>query len=225
MGEFNTSQVKEIYALLGDELSKNIYVNRLMYSLTDDMQFIRNVVCSNKKGKEFYERLKASTQIKVIFGAGSVGKRLVRVYDDIKFECFVDNRHAGQAYRGLPVISIESLKQKYKDALIIISVKQCHKEILEQLLKVGFRIENIINIGMEYEKLSHLQYFDLPQLKSRKMSKEVFIDGGCFDGNSSLDFHTWCFDQGGGMSMHGNLMRRTGRNVKGDLMKAVFNMN
>lgn len=197
MGESDIGQIKEIYELLGDGLSKNIFSNRLMYSLTGDMQFIRNVVCSIKKGKDFYKSLKNNTQLKVIFGAGSVGKRLVRVYDDIKFECFVDNRHAGQAYSGLPVISVKSLKLKYKDALIIISAKQYHKEILEQLLREGFRKENIINIGMEYEKLVHLQYFDLPQLKNIKMSREIFVDGGCFDGNTALGFIKWCSGTGG----------------------------
>lgn len=196
MGEIDRNQIKEIYESLGDELSKNIFENRLMYSLTDDMRFIRNVVCSIKKGKEFYERLKVNTQIKVIFGVGSVGKRLLRVYDDIKFECFVDNKCAGQIYRELPVISVQTLKEKYQEALIIISTKQCHEEILEQLLREGFRKENIVNIGMEYEKLSHLQYFDLPQLEDRKAVKEVFVDGGCFDGNSSLDFYKWCSARG-----------------------------
>lgn len=191
MGEIDRSQVKEIYGLLGDELSKNIFLNRLMYSLTDDMRFIRNVVCSIEKGNDFYERLKASTQIKAIFGAGSVGKRLVRVYDDIKFECFVDNKCTGQTYREVPVISVQSLKEKYQEALIVISTKRHYEEILQQLLEEGFKRENIINIGMEYEKLSHLQYFDLHQLEDRKGPKEVFVDGGCFDGNSSLDFYKW----------------------------------
>ena len=197
MGKVDRSQIKEIYESLGDELSKNIFENRVMYSLTDDTRFIRNVVCSIDKGKEFYERLKANTQIKVIFGAGSVGKRLVRVYNDIKFECFVDNYGEVLIYKQLPVISVQSLKEKYQEALIIISTKQCHEEILEQLLREGFRKENIINIGMEYEKLSHMQYFDLPQLEERKGLKEVFVDGGCFDGNSSLDFYQWCLAPGG----------------------------
>ena len=59
MGKVDRSQIKEIYESLGDELSKNIFENRVMYSLTDDTRFIRNVVCSIDKGKEFYERLKA----------------------------------------------------------------------------------------------------------------------------------------------------------------------
>ena len=53
MGIIDRSQVKEIYGLLGDKLSKNIFSNRLMYSLTDDMWCIRNVICSIKKEKNF----------------------------------------------------------------------------------------------------------------------------------------------------------------------------
>lgn len=36
MGKVDRSQIKEIYESLGDELSKNIFENRVMYSLTDD---------------------------------------------------------------------------------------------------------------------------------------------------------------------------------------------
>lgn len=192
MGQIDVDKIREIYGLLGDDLSKEIYENRLMYSLTGDMKFIRNVVCTIDIGKEIYSRLKNSSQVKVIFGAGSVGKRLVRVYDDIEFECFVDNNCAGQEYKGLSVIDMQELKEKYREALIIISSNKYHKEMLQQLLEKGFKEENVINIGKEYEKLNHLQYFDLPELESWRVPEEVFVDGGCFDGSNSLDFIKWC---------------------------------
>lgn len=194
MGQIDVDKIREIYGLLGDDLSKEIYENRLMYSLTGDMKFIRNVVCTIDIGRETYNRLRTSSQPKVIFGVGSVGKRLVRIYEDIRFECFVDNNCAGQEYKKIPVINIEALKEKYHGALIIISSNRYHKEMLKQLLDEGFEKENIVNIGMEYEKLNHLQYFDLPQLEKRRMSEEIFVDGGCYDGSNSLDFQKWCSD-------------------------------
>lgn len=192
MQDICAGQIKEIYNLLGDNISKNVFENRLMYSLTEDMGFIRNVVCTIEKGSEIYNYIKKSPREKVIFGAGSVEKRLVRVYDDIKFECFVDNNCVGEVYKGLKVISIQELKRKYPNALIILSTNKYHKEILRQLLNEGFKEEDIINIGMEYEKLNHRQYFDLPQLEERKTAGEVFVDGGCYDGMTSIDFRKWC---------------------------------
>ena len=191
MEQINVEEIEKIYSLLGDETSKDVFTNRLMYSLTGDMKFIRNAVCTIPKGREIYCRLKNSSHMKV-------GKRLVRVYDDIKFECFVDNNCAGQEYKGVPIISIEELKEKYSNVLIVISTNKYHKEILQQLLAEGFKEEDIVNIGLEYEKLNHLQYFDLPQLENRREREEVFVDGGCFDGSNSLDFINWCSNGGGG---------------------------
>lgn len=185
-------RIRKIYSLFGDKISKDIFGNRVLYSLTEDTKYIRNIVCSIEVGNEIYHKLKESPKKKIIFGSGSVGKRLVRTYSDILFECFVDNRYAGQFYREYPIIDIHELKEKYSEELIIIATNRYHREILDQLLKEGFQEKNIINIGKEYEKLNCLQYFDLPQLDERQKEKEIFIDGGCFDGSTSLGFINWC---------------------------------
>lgn len=44
MQDICAGQIKEIYNLLGDNISKSIFENRFMYSLTEDTRFIRNVV-------------------------------------------------------------------------------------------------------------------------------------------------------------------------------------
>lgn len=198
MRELPTNVIKKIYDLMGDDLSKYIFENRLMYSLTEDKKFIRNVVCTIEKGNEIYKFLKLNPKRKIIFGAGSVGKRLVRIYDDITFDCLVDNHCSGSTYMGLPIINIEELKEKYKEDVVIISAKRYHEEIMQQLLEEGFKKEAIINLGMEYEKLSHLQYFDLPQLRENQFNEEIFVDGGCYDGNTSLDFERWNLGNVGG---------------------------
>jgi FkbM family methyltransferase len=187
-----TDQIKEIYSLLGDDKSRCIFENRLMYSLTKEPRFIRNTVCTIEIGAEIYNRLKESHRPKILFGAGSVGKRLVRIYDDLKFTCFVDNSRAGGTCEGIPVISLQKMKEKYPEALVIIATNKYHREIRSQLEREGIEEKNIVNIGMEYEKLNHLQYFDLPQLEERKAEREVFVDGGCYDGSTSVDFVNWC---------------------------------
>lgn len=74
-------------------------------------------------------------------------------------------------------------------------------------LEIEYYIVLLINIGKEYEKLNCLQYFDLPQLDERQKEKEIFIDGGCFDGSTSLGFINWCKKIiGGGISTRGNLI-------------------
>lgn len=41
MQDICAGQIKEIYNLLGDNISKSIFENRLMYSLTEDARFIK----------------------------------------------------------------------------------------------------------------------------------------------------------------------------------------
>ena len=52
---------------------------------------------------------------------------------------------------------------------------------------------------MEYEKLNHKQYFDLPILEEKREEKEIFVDCGSYDGATSIDFINWCkkLDRGG----------------------------
>lgn len=195
-GQIRTNEIREIYGLLGDDLSREVYENRLLYSLTGDMKFVRNVVCTIPEGKEIYKRLKTGKNIG-IFGAGDVGRHLVHVYTDIPFECFIDNKRAGTMYEGLPVLSLKEYRARFSDGTIVISTKLYYREIIKQLLDEGIPEENIINIGMEYEKLNHLQYFDLPQLEEKKAFKEIFVDCGSYDGSTAIDFLKWCSGQGG----------------------------
>jgi len=195
--QIQTDEIKEIYHLLEDDLSEYIFENRLMYSLTEDMKYLRNIVCTIEKGKEIYNRLKLEKRQIGIFGAGDVGGHLIRVYYHLKFKCFIDNKRAGTIYEGLPVFSLKEFKEKYPDGVVIISTKLYYKEIMQQLLEENFSEDRIVNIGMEYAKLNHLQYFDLPQLEEKRISKEVFIDGGSYDGSTSVDFKSWCGVRGG----------------------------
>lgn len=213
MGQVDVEEVKEIYDLIGDDISRHIFENRLMYSLTGDMKFIRNVVCTIPKGWEIYDNLRMSQKKVGIFGAGDVGRHLVHVYTDIDFVCFIDNKRAGTVYEGLPVISLQEFKESYREGIILISTKLFYKEIMAQLADEDIKDENVINLGAEYEKLNHLQYFDLPQLGKRKMSKEVFVDGGCYDGASSIDFKNWCLGGGARKYSHGSLIRAISRNA------------
>lgn len=192
MEQIQISKIKEIYNLLEDDLSKYIFENRLMFSLTEDMLFIRNIVCTRDVCRELYERMKAVKDKTIgIFGAGMVGRSLVRTYRDIEIECFIDNKQAGIECERLPVISLSEFKGRYPNSIVVISTKLYYKEIVKQLLEEGFQEEQIINIGMEYEKINHLQYFDLPQLENKRLPEEVFIDGGSYNGNTSMDFIKW----------------------------------
>ena len=186
-------QIKEIYDLFQDDLSKEIFEYRLMYSLSEDNKYIRKTACTIDIVKNMYEQIKNINGVIGIFGAGVVAKALIKTYDDIQFQCLIDNKKAGTKYENIPVISPKEFKENYPDGYILISTKLYYEEILMQLLKEGWQEEKIINVGKEYAKLNHIQYFDLPYLE--RAEEEVFVDGGSFDGNTSLDFENWCKDK------------------------------
>lgn len=188
MGELQ-SNVKKIYGLLGDELSKYIFEERIMYSLIGDMKYIRNIVSTMEAGKKFYEQLQKDKRYKAIFGVTGFGRQIVRTYDDIKFECFIDNRKNGESYEGLPVISLEEFKMKYPDSLIILANVNSFMEIYQQLLLNGICEEDIVkNPVLKRKEFNSVQYFDLPQVYDRKFLNEVFLDGGSYDGRNALEF-------------------------------------
>ena len=49
--------IRNIYEHMGDEYSKDMFVNRLLYSLTGDNRYIKKVIKMTKEGIEFYQKL------------------------------------------------------------------------------------------------------------------------------------------------------------------------
>ena len=183
--------IKRAYSLLSDQRSKAIFINRFMYSMTEDKKFIRNIVKSFGVGKRISRKIEKSKKI-CIFGAGSVGQRLVKIYDNVTFDFFVDNYEKDKEKCGIPVLAFEEFLTKRKDYDIVISTNKYWKEIYEQLLNYGVEENHIVNLGKEYNILNHRQYFDLYELNKRRVKNEVFIDGGSYDGITTLDFFKWC---------------------------------
>jgi len=181
-------EIKQIYDLMGDDKSREIFANRLLYSLTGDKRYIRKVILSNRNTNECIARLYEAQMPIAIFGAGMWGKFLVNAFDDIRFFCFIDNHRAGQTEAGLPVYSLEQFLERYNDAVVVIAVKLYHAEIYGQLINAGILQEDIIDIGSVWEKMTHLQYFEFPDLDQYNLSDGVFVDGGSYDGMTSVDY-------------------------------------
>lgn len=185
--------IKQIYNCLSDDLSKEIFSYRLLYCFFEDDNLLNKLVLTTNEGKEFSDILHFSDKKKVMFGAGSWGKAIVKSFPNVKFECFVDNYVINMSEDGIPVISFQEYIKKYYDSMIIISSRVHHEEMHKQLLEAGILEENIINAGRINDEFGIKQYFDLPQLKQKPYAdEENFVDAGCLDGNSSIFFAKWC---------------------------------
>lgn len=73
---------------------------------------------------------------------------------------------------------------------IVISSKYFLEEMREQLIALGIEEHRIIDGTAWYDATEGRQYFDLPYLEYG--DGEVFIDGGCYDGEASERFFHAC---------------------------------
>lgn len=209
----SNESVFNIYAKLNDEKSKEIFKNRLMYSLTKDYQYIINILSEsfNQKAerkifidkkindaisrvKDFYERPH------VIFGAGMLGRNIKKELDfiNIKVECFCDNSlfKQQQIIDDVSVISKSLLISQYSNAVIFIASYDYEDAIREELIDCGFNNQMIIcptvnkSLLAVDDQIEKQQYFEKDIIKVDET--EVFIDGGGFNGDTTKNFIDFC---------------------------------
>ncbi|MDF2530905.1 MAG: hypothetical protein K0Q65_486 [Clostridia bacterium] len=202
--ESTYSKIQKLYESLMDKESKTILEQRLLYSLTNDHSYISDMAYrlyhdyhSNLEG-EFWSFLKGLPSSKdmgsdkkvVLFGAGING----RVFYEFLKHCgyradsFCDNDKSkyGTKHCGLPVISPQELINQYPDAYVIITIQNYVQEVMQQLIGMGVSADNIMDgcppLGRQY----FVEEIFTPS------EEEVFIDAGCYHGESALDFINWC---------------------------------
>lgn len=197
MNEVNYEKIRLIYARLGDEISRRIFVDRLMFSLTEDGRFLRDCVATSAAGQNFLDmmkKLKSAGRKIIAYGAGIYGNEFYPVYRDY-IDFYVDGNPEKKFVGTLPVYPPEVLKD-YTDSYVLLAfgpgVKQgaggeekC-KTVRQYLRKLHFPEEQIIDLYIYGKTLLAEAYFDLPSLRWKNGG--TFIDAGCFDGYSSIRY-------------------------------------
>lgn len=189
---YTNNKIKSIYEHMGDDVSRELFGCRFLYSMTDDFNYIIQANMLVSEWKTVHDKLHAFSGKKVIFGAGNMGKLCTVFFPDIQWDCYVDNfaDSIPQKPHSLPIIGFSQFLELYKEALIMISPTIHNQPIFWQLKEYGISEDNIINIGKMRLELYEKQYFDLPYLRCGE--NEVFVDGGCFDGSTAINFMKWC---------------------------------
>lgn len=187
IGLIRVNLVQEIYSRLMDETSKKIFEKRLMYSISREPHFIRDIIEDLPEGKSFVKEMEISSE-NYLFGAGAWGKELAYIWGGWKG--FLDNNVniLGKEIAGLPVLFPADVNS-HNQARIFVSTRLYYKEIVDQLLNIGVKEENIVNVGEVLDEMSKKQYFDLQALPHDQ--RECFCDVGSFDGKTSLRFMEW----------------------------------
>ena len=95
----------------------------------------------NQRQKEIIENIKQSCKPVIICGAGIVGKILFELCNQngIKIEAFCDSsiKTVGTEFCGFKVLYTPDLKERYNDAVLIISVAAI-KDVVDLLESIGF---------------------------------------------------------------------------------------
>ncbi|MCM1219896.1 MAG: FkbM family methyltransferase [Lachnospiraceae bacterium] len=187
-------KVQTIYNHLLDDNSKFIFRNRLLYSITSDYKYIRNIVLETEIGKEVLEMLiQAEEKGKgiVLDGAGVYGEYMFQDYPNIKWSCICDSREVEKPIFGdVPVLQRKKAVEKYCNAVFVIDSIVYFDDIENELLSLGIKKDNILNIGRKIHEIEQKMYFDIPHILPKQ--KNLFIDCGAFRGESSKEFIHWC---------------------------------
>lgn len=183
---------QRIYVRLQDEVSRTIFTQRVLYSMTKNPEFIKDIVKTTPEGKWFCDFMTKNDNF-FLFGGGYYGRAIVKDWKK-SFKGIVDNNNNlwGKTVCGIPVEPPDILKNVPKDVNVLITTRLYFQEIKSQLLDIGVSEAQIINIGEIQNKMTERMYFDLPQLSHD--NEEAFVDVGAFDGTNTLDFIRWSGD-------------------------------
>lgn len=180
-------ETRKIYGKLADDTSKIIYVNRMLYNLTSDEKYLREIIKEYAPVKALNIWLSLhNKKKKVIFGAGKNGKKIKKLFPNEDWICFIDNNVKVPYIDGLEVISLEKLMKCKEEFVVIISPVKGYEEIEHQLYDCGIDNNDIFVFGEKV--LKQKEYFEdfIPHSE-----QEVFVDAGVYDGQTTIEFTAW----------------------------------
>lgn len=175
--EINDKDLIRIYNALSDDISRDIFKHRLLYSVLGD---------NNEITKLVYEASPASKELNsskvCYYGAGAGCSWLIRCDTNAPF--VIDKFKTG-TIEGHPIISLDDFLKRpdCTDYLIIVTVgkEKARKEISEELKSHGLKFL-FAYLDLQY---FDLQYFDLENLN---LGSEFFADVGALDGETTKYF-------------------------------------
>ena len=192
----------EIEKRLIDEYSMSIYEMRLRYLVTRNWKILQEN-SANLMQEKFYtsksemtkldEMYKIHSKIEsiVIFGAGVDGIFTLNLLKNSKYKdekiffCDNDVNKQKEGVRGIKVISLDELVKNHRESIVIIGSRIYKIELYDQISKTSYPKERILpDILRDYMGWQYFDYFEPKE-------SEVFIDGGSFNGTTSLEFTQW----------------------------------
>lgn len=200
--------IAELYTLLEDNLSKEIFWARLRHDCDWTLENASRLFCLaddvTEEEKEFrhklksiFEQLNKARKKIFLYGAGVngrvVGELLLQETDFFGYCARNPEKHPNGVL-GKPVFSPAYLLEHADESYVLISTSDYLDEIYEYLADNQFPKDHILPFCKPdtNNSLMRRQYFDFPELFPKG---KAFIDAGCFDCATSIQFSQWCQDE------------------------------
>lgn len=197
------SDMKRVWERLYDDESKEIFDRRLSYAMgvSDGFDFfdlVKNEKCTLPASfYDWYDKQKQKDKL-FVFGAGRIGEYTIEILKNnlINVEGCVDSYNSTIVnIKGVDVVSFDRLYEIREKCSVIIGSSNYRFQMLDQMLKNGFDISQIYIPTYGYMRgYVGRQYFDFFEPFS---GGEVFVDGGAYDGMTTVDFFDWVGEKGG----------------------------
>ncbi len=200
-------QGRNIYNQLQDTESKSIFEKRLMYSISGNESYIVEMIHSLIDQYGTYDAVHCLLQWLeqmgnrkiVIFGAGCACRQLLWILKTygitIDYICDNNTNFHGRTMYGKKVVSPIQLKEMIAEVCIIVGVNWYSREICSQLQEMGVNDNQVFVSEHGWWLGKARQYFDTDIMKPG--GEEVFVDGGAYTGEDTIDFLKWCYGQTG----------------------------
>lgn len=196
-------RTRELYNLLQDELSRNVFKKRLAFDLEPSMTNAIKLLCLGpslpqavvdevRSWKEILDAIAAAKRKLILYGTGGMGQDAARALlcDGIDFYGFCGRRGPSAFPDGLlgkPVISPNYLIQNADEFYVAIFTEaDSYRQIMRFLEEHSFPQDHIVHC---FEHASSTrQYFEFPALYRKNTT---FIDAGCLDCSDDYSFAQW----------------------------------
>ena len=139
-----TKQLKAVYEHLQDEESRKIYVARSLFSLSDNRLYMYDVIRNMSVSKYLLGAIqKHYNQKMILFGAGTWGDAITKIFPELNWNFIVDNKKNGKQLNGYYISNLSDI-QNYQECFFVIAVLFKYREIVNQLLSLGIRKKNLL---------------------------------------------------------------------------------
>ena len=185
--------INVIYRKLGDEESRQIFIDRLLFSMTYEWQFINHLLKISGNYTKLNDVLTRKENISAyIYGAGIRGKNLLDIFPEYNWVGYIDrSKQIGGVYNDIPVYGIEECSKISDKDVIIVSNASESEKIIQELMDRGICKDNILSYEENIRELSKYIYFEDFCIDKQRLKGKAFVDVGAYKGEDSIRYYKW----------------------------------